>query len=281
MIKSGAMDAFGPRERLMATMDDAITGAQKLGQQRASGQSGLFGAAPVIQHAHELREAEPWLEHDRLAGEYATLGFYVSGHPLARYADRLQELRAIDLASIDESKSGAEIAAAGIIVSIRPMRSRKGQRWAIFTLQDMSGIMEALAFPETFARSEQILKSGAMLLVRGRVQIEDAGTRIITSDIKLIDDVAEAPPSLMRVALDMSAVENQLLDRLEEIFRGRPGGCSVAFDLVAADGTTITLDSKQHVRADRTLIESVRGLCGPDSVLLVREAPPQERAAWR
>jgi DNA polymerase-3 subunit alpha len=275
LIKSGAMDSLGPRERLTATMDEAISTAQRLGHQRAVGQSGLFGsaAAPAMHTSHELRDADAWPEHERLAGEYATLGFYVSGHPLERYADRLRELHVIELAAIDETKADEDVAIAGIVVAVRPMRSKKGARWAIFTLQDMSGLAEVLAFPESFARMEGTLKSGAMLVVRGRVNVEDAGTRVVAADAKAIEDVAEAPPSLVRVRLDLGTVNEELLDRLKDIFRTKPGACGVAFDILSVDGTlAATLDSRQHIRPDRALVESVRDLCGPDSVELVRDA---------
>ncbi len=274
LIKSGAMDSIGPRERLIATLDEAIVSAQKLGYQRAVGQSGLFGgaAAPVMHASHELRDAEPWPEHERLAGEYATLGFYVSGHPLERYADRLRELRVLELGAIDENNAGEDVAIAGIVVAVRPMRSKKGARWAIFTLQDMSGVLEVLAFPESFARMEGTLKSGAMLVVRGRVNVEDAGTRIVAADARAIEDIAEAPPSLVRVRLDLGSVNEELLDRLKDVFRTKPGGCGVAFDFFSVDGTlAATLDSKQYIRPDQALVQSVRDLCGPDSVELIRD----------
>ncbi len=271
LVKSGAMDSFGPREQLIATLDEAIGTAQKLGHSRSVGQSGLFGgAAQTSRTHHALREAEPWPEHDRLAGEYATLGFYVSGHPLARYADRLRDLRTTEISAIDESKGGSDIAVAGIVVSIRAMRSRKGARWAIFTLQDMGGLIETLAFPESFARMEPVLKTGAMLFVRGRVTVEDAGIRVVASDAKPIEDVAEAPPSLIRVRMNMAAVHGELLDQLKEMLSAQPGGCNVVFDLQSPDGTVVTLESKQHVRADRALISNVRELCGSDSVEIVR-----------
>jgi len=63
-------------------------------------------------------------------------------------------------------------------VGVRPMQSKKGARWAIFTLQDMTGVQELLAFPESFAKHKQILKPGAPLLLKVRVQIEEAGTRL-------------------------------------------------------------------------------------------------------
>ena len=138
-----------------------------------------------------MPEADDWSEEQRLAGEYSVLGFYISGHPLDKYAGRLKDLNAAELASMEGRKNNEDIVVAGIIVQIRPMRSRRGARWAILTLQDRTGVIEALAFPEAFAKLEPILKANTPLLVKGRVAVEDVGTRLIVSDARLLDQVAD------------------------------------------------------------------------------------------
>ncbi|HEV3219367.1 MAG TPA: DNA polymerase III subunit alpha [Candidatus Acidoferrales bacterium] len=280
LIRSGAMDTLGAREQLLATMDDAITSAQKMGHHRSVGQSGLFGGSvPAPGFQRELREADPWAEHDRLAGEYATLGFYVSGHPLSKYADRLRELRAVDLGTMEGRRAGEEIAVAGIVVAIRQMRSRRGARWAILSLQDETGMVEVLVFPESFAKLEAVLKSGAMLFIRGRVNVEDAGTRLAASDAKLIEDVAEPPVALIRLRLGRESVNDELLDSLNEILAERPGVCAVEFELFSTDGDSVHMQSGKHVRADRELIDELRELCGAESVEVVREGARAAGAA--
>ena len=174
------MDSLGPREGMLASVDEAMNGIQRAARAKESGQHGLFfgGAAAEPEVHFELREAAPWSEEERLASEYAMLGFYVSGHPLEKYASRLKDIGALSLDEIEGQRNGKEITVAGLIVGTRPMRSSKGERWAIFTLQDMTGVLELLAFPESFARLENILKPGTPLLLKARVQIEEAGTRL-------------------------------------------------------------------------------------------------------
>jgi DNA polymerase-3 subunit alpha len=224
-----------------------------------------------------LHDAYPWAEHDRLAGEYATLGYYVSGHPLSKYADRLRELRAVSLGTMEGRRAGEEIAVAGIVVATRQMRSRRGARWAILSLQDETGMVEVLVFPEAFSKLEPVLKSGAMLFMRGRVNVEEAGTRLAASDARLIEDVAEPPISLIRVRLAREAVNDELLDSINEILAERAGVCPVEFELASADGDSVRIQSSKNVRADRELVEELRELCGPGAVEVVRESA---RAAW-
>jgi len=271
LIKSGAVDSLGARESMLASVDDAINALQRATRAKESGQHGLFGtAAAPAPVAFEMREAEPWSEEERLASEYAMLGFYVSGHPLAKYASRLQELKTISLGEIEGQRNGKEVAVGALIVGIRPMRSRKGARWAIYTLQDMTGVQEMLAFPESFAKLENILKPGTPLLLKARVQIEEAGTRLSLQEARRLEDIVErkAVPEF-RVRLETESLSESTLDRLEELFAGSPGPSPVLFELHSPDGSMAVLQAQERVTVNAELIESVRQICGTQAIELV------------
>jgi DNA polymerase-3 subunit alpha len=271
LIKSGAMDSIGARRaQVFAVIDRAMERAQRHQRERTSGQHGLFGgnAASAAPPDEPLPDLEEWPEHELLAAEFATVGFYISGHPLSKYAARLSELGAIDLTGVEGRKNGAEITVAGIVVATRGMRSRKGERWGIFTLQDMTGVLEVLAFPESFARLEAVFKSNVPLLLKGRVNVEEAGTRLAVMDARRLEDVAQRPPSHMRVRVDMTAVDPGILDELKQLFVSKPGSCSVAFDLISSEGEVATLRADQRIRADQDLIDQVCRLCGENAVQL-------------
>jgi DNA polymerase-3 subunit alpha len=278
LVKSGALDCLGAsRGRLFAAIDQAIMRGQKNSQAKAVGQGGLFLAGSssahsqaVTWHESSLPEAEDWTEEQLLTGEYSTLGFYISGHPMDKYAGRLKDLNAIELSTMEARRNGEEIVVAGIIVQSRPMRSRRGTRWAILTLQDRTGVIEALVFPEAFQKLETILKANTPLLAKGRVAVEDVGTRLIVSDARLLDQLTDRAPSLLRVRVDLGSVDAGALDRLQELFTKRPGRCRVAFELVKSDGTEATLEAGSAVMADRDLLEQVRAICGTDSVAVVQ-----------
>ncbi len=275
LIRAGAVDGLGAhRAQMMSVIDRAMDRSQKLQRARESGQHGLFGgggsAQAVAPPPEVLPDVDEWPEHETLAAEYATLGFYISGHPLDKYAGRLQELKATELSSMEGRRNNEDIVVAGIIVQARPMRSRRGARWSILTLQDRTGVIEALVFPEAFQKLEPILKSATPLLVKGRVAVEDVGTRLIVSDARLLDQVVDRPPSLLRVRVDLSAVDNGALNRLQTLFSSHPGRCRVAFELVKDDGSEATLEASSSVKADQHLVERVREICGANSVALVQ-----------
>jgi DNA polymerase-3 subunit alpha len=277
LVKAGALDCTGgSRGRLFAAIDQAISRGQKKHQEKTVGQGGLFLAGTNTSHDSqpwqetELPEADDWSEEQQLAGEYSVLGFYISGHPLDKYAGRLKDLNASELATMESRKNNEDLVVAGIIVQIRPMRSRRGARWEILTLQDRTGVIEALVFPEAFGKLEGILKSNTPLLVKGRVAVEDVGTRLIVADARLLDQLADRPPSLLRVRMDLSTVNTGAIDQLQKLFSSRPGRCKVSFELIKDDGSAATLDAGSAVLADRELVERVREICGTDSVALVQ-----------
>jgi DNA polymerase-3 subunit alpha len=275
LIKSGAMDSLGSRRsQMFAVIDRSMEKAQRRQREKTSGQHGLFGGASAAPEPAEepLPDLEEWPEHETLAAEFATVGFYISGHPLSKFGSKLAELGALDLAAVEGRRNGEEITVAGIVVAMRSMRSRKGERWGILTLQDMTGVLEILAFPESFARLEAVFKSNAPLILKGRVNVEEAGTRLAVMDARKLEDMGQRPPSVMRVRVNLETVDAGVLDELKELFANKPGSCSVAFDLVSPEGAVATLRADQRVRADQELVREVCRLCGDNAVQLEARA---------
>src|SRR5260370_37711132 len=169
---------------------------------------------------------------------------------------------------MEGSLNGEDVVNGALVSSIRPMRSRKGDRWAILNLQDMTGQLEALVFPEAFARLEAVLKSEAPLLLRGRVNVEDAGTRVAIQEAKQLDDVAGAPGTTarMRVRIDLSAMDEMALEQIKTVLEGSPGPCPIAFDIFDACGVMATLASNQRVRIDERLVSRLQEMPGVGSV---------------
>ncbi len=273
LIKAGALDCFGaPRARLFAAIEGALGYGQRIDHQRTVGQHGLFlggGHAVAVEAAHDnLPEADDWTEDQQLAGEYSVLGFYVSGHPLDKFAGRLKDLGVTELGALEGLRNEENVMIAGIIVQSRPMRSKKGARWAIYTLQDRTGVVDVLAFPESFAKLENTLKAGRALLVKGRIVVEEVGTRVVVTDARALEDMTQAPANILRVRVDLGAVGIEIVDRLQELFSKRPGRCRVEFELVNRAGETARFEADNRVQADGQLAEAVREICGPDAVTL-------------
>jgi len=175
----------------------------------------------------------------------------------------------VSLGEVEGQRNGKEITVAALIVGTRPMRSRKGARWAIFTLQDMTGGGELLVFPESFSRFETILKPGTPLLLKARVQIEEAGTRLSLQEARRLEDLADRPASGLRIRMNLEELSDALLDQLEEIFTAHPGSNAVAFELVMPEGAVATVQIPRGVRMCKEILLRIRETCGDQSIDLV------------
>jgi len=274
LVKAGALDSLGARRaQLYSVIDRAMERGQRIQRESASTQHGLFvsgsGASAHQPFQPELPDVEEWPEYELLANEFATLGFYISGHPLDKYSARLKELKAVELAAMEGRRNGEDVAIGALVSSIRPMRSRKGDRWAILSLQDMTGQLEALVFPEAFARLETLLKSDVPLLLRGRVSVEDAGTRLAIQEAQLLDGAPEAT-ARMRVRIDLSAMDEYTIDQIKTVLAASPGPCPIAFDIFDPEGSMATLASNQRVRIDERLVSRLQEMPGVGPVEVVR-----------
>jgi DNA polymerase-3 subunit alpha len=272
LIKSGAMDSMGARESMVASIDDAVAAIQRAARIKESGQGGFFfgGAGEPAHVEFEMRDAAPWSEEERLTSEYAMLGFYVSGHPLEKYASRLEEMKSVCLSEIEGMRNGKEITVAALIVGTRPMRSKKGARWAICTIQDMTGIQELLAFPEAFGKLENVLKPRVPLLMKVRVQVEEAGTRLSLQEARSMEGMGEkVAVAPVRIRMNLENLAGDMVDRLQDIFVSFPGRNPVVFDIVRPDGTIAKMATERRVKVSAELLSAIRDACGAQAIDMV------------
>jgi hypothetical protein len=117
-----------------------------------------------------------------------------------------------------------------------------------------------------------MLKSGVPLLLRGRVNVEDAGTRVAIQEAQPLDGIAGAPETTarMRVRIDLSAMDEMTLDQIKTVLAGSPGPCPIAFDIFDPDGSMATLSSNQRVRIDERLVSRLQEMPGVGAVEVVR-----------
>src|SRR3989441_8413410 len=155
LIKSGAMDSLGRRAQLMAVLDRAMDHAQKTQRDAECGQHGLFGVFQQEEtHADEdrLPDTPDWDEHTRLAAEKEILGFFITGHPLDKYREKLEDLHALSTAELGAMKSSTgkdeSLSTAGIITNLRVLKSKRGDFYAQANLEDMAGSLDMLGFSQ-------------------------------------------------------------------------------------------------------------------------------------
>ena len=277
LIKSGAMDSMGRRAQLMTVLDKAMEQAQKVQRDAESGQHGLFG---VFQEDHpeadnhKLPNVPDWDEHTRLSAEKEILGFFISGHPLEKYKDKLQDLQALSIEEIaGMTKSTAKdetIVTAGIISNVRVLKSKKGDFYAQSTLEDMSGSIDMIVFPEAFKRIGEKVKLEVPVLVKAGVRIEEgANPKITAAEIMPLEEAKVPLPRAIRIRVTDSAGESTV-DDLHALFSERKGEAKVLFDIERQGDFMVVMEADGYnVLPDRNFIARVEQLCGRGSVRII------------
>jgi DNA polymerase-3 subunit alpha len=277
LIKAGAMDALGSRAPLMAVIDKAMERAQKTHRDAESGQHGLFGvfsdeAAPVDND--KLPNVPEWDEHQRLQGEKEMLGFFVSGHPLEKYQEKLAEFSALNTDAILAMKSSTgkdEVATGGMLTGVRVAKSKKGDLYAQCQLEDMVGAVDAVVFPEAYRRLSEKLKLDVPVLVRGGVRVEEGSNpKLLISDIKTLEEAKPKLPKSLRIRIPLETATEQTVDALHSLCRERKGEAKVLFDVERAGDFMVVMEvDGYNVLPDRYFISRVEELCGRGAVRVI------------
>ncbi len=278
LIKSGAMDSLGRRSQLMAVLDKAMERGQKAARDAESGQHGLWGVfadeAPATVN-EKLPEVPDWDEHQRLNAEKEILGFFITGHPLEKYADKLADFGALTTEDINAMKSSTgkdEIHTGGLIRNVRILRSKKGEMYAQGSLEDMHGSVELLVFPEAFRRlGPDKVKLEVPVLVRGGVRVEEgANTKLTVGDIIPLEDAKPKLPRALRVRIPLETATAATVDALHELCSTHPGEATVLFDVERQGDFMAVMEAQGYnVQPDRAFIARVEELCGRGSVRIV------------
>ncbi len=204
LIKAGAFDSVGgKRTQLLAVLDRAMEMGQRHQREASSGQHGLFmgGADAPPPPPFELPSVPDWSEAERLAAEKEVLGFYVTGHPLEKYSQRLATMTKHDTSSIEELEHDSPVTLAGILRGLRVKPSKKGDLWASAQLEDLRGAVELLVFPKAYQAMQSILKPDAALLIRGTGAAggESKARGVSVTDARPLDAAVSGAKTQLRI----------------------------------------------------------------------------------
>jgi DNA polymerase-3 subunit alpha len=275
LIKAGAFDDLADgtipsrRARLFAAVDKAIEHGSRHQRNRDEGMVSFFDLAQDDEPAAAipLPNVPPWNEAQQLAFEKEALGLYMSGHPLERFSDELKAFGAQRIAELTGSL--ADVWVGGIVSGLRPLKTKKGDRMAVFMLDDIAGGIEVVVFPETFGKHGSLIAADAMVVVRGKFEKDDESARLVATELMSIAAVRERTAREVAIHLSVPPHGRPTFEALAELFSRHRGDRKVSLELDVKGQLKplrVRADVAQRVRPSERLVEEVEQICGSGTV---------------
>lgn len=272
LIKSGCLDTLDThRAQLLATLNKALQQAEQALHNQIYGQHDLLGMQP---HTHKIQyvEVPPWNSEIQLQGEKETLGFYLTGHPLQRFLKELTQFISCHLAQLHPSQHQTA-RVTGIITHIRTRQTKRGDRIAIFTLDDGTSQTEVVCFTECYQKFRHLLIEDQIIVVEGEVGTDDFNNavRIIGRELYTLDQARERFAKYIQI--NLPATQTFDTQHFKQLLGQHLGGqCPVIIRYVQEHiQADITLGKKWLIKPSEALLNIIKQQLAIDDVELLYE----------
>ena len=274
LIKCGALDSFGvSRAKMFAGLDTALENAQRIRKEKSSGQMSFFdqvsidnGFAKIPKNMPDIKE---WPEPQLLSFEKDMLGFYVSGHPLARFAKQLKRFTSSSTANLHEHNDQDPVKIVGLIVKIKHTVTRaKQEKMAILKLEDLNGSVEALVFPRAFAKIGNYIQPNTIVHIRGIVDLKEETPKIIVEDLFPFEEIYKL---ITAMNINLSGIRENIFESLKTLLGEYRGNIPVylRLDTPSKSRVQLVVGENLYVSPNEKLIQDLDELLGEDRLSLV------------
>ena len=262
LIKCGAFDSTQvSRARMSGALDDAMKVGQAYQRDQASNQIDIFSVLGTpTKAAKKAGESYPavteWSQQEALAFEKEALGFYITGHPLDKYERTLKKITSGTVAALKERGQSGEFRLGGVVSALRLRNTKKGDRYGSFNLEDKTGFIEVIVWPESYKKCADLLGADDPIYVKGKMEVGEDRIQVIANEVTALADAVKNPkntiasPAAEKVDLYVreDAVSAEELVRLRDMLLDYPGRHIVYLHLrTAATGETI-IELPEQVR---------------------------------
>ncbi|MGI8458227.1 MAG: DNA polymerase III subunit alpha [Propionibacteriaceae bacterium] len=275
LIKAGAFESMGhTRRALMSVYENAVDGVLELKRNAANGQFDLFGdfgldgggdgaaSSPLTGAVPDLPD---WDKTTKLAFERDMLGLYVSDHPLQGLEHILLAERDISLGELigDDGPRDGMVTIAGMITQVQRKTTKRGDLWAVITVEDLEASVEVLLFPKAYELVSTVLATDTVVRVKGRIRAEDDSLSLMGQELTL-PDISDAPSGPVVISLPAVRCTPPVVEQLKNVLTAHPGMTEVRLRLLSSGKTTLMkVDQQLRVTPSGPLMADLKALLGP------------------
>ena len=275
LIKGGAFDSLNhPRKGLTLIYLEAIDSVMEAKRAESIGQFDLFGSgmssgASTITNVEIDIPNQEWEKALLLSYEREMLGLYVSDHPLLGVEHLLRSSTDMPISQISDESIGHEqiVTIGGLITQIQRKVSRRGDSWAIVTVEDLEGAVDVMFFANSYTQHSMNLMEDRIVVIRGRVDKREEQVKVMALDMSL-PDISLAPTGPLIISMDTVRCTPPVVDRIKEILRSHPGKREVHLKL--DDGRkslVMKIGDDLRVTASPSLSADLKAILGPDCLV--------------
>lgn len=277
LIKCGAFDSLGAaRAQLIAVADKAMEAGAGAQRERSHGQGSLLDVLEAKGGLSQQTEALPaipeWSPTQRLAAEKETLGFYITGHPLADYRDVIATVAAVVTDRLASCQDKETVTVCAIVTAVKEITTKSGDRMAFVTLEDTAGTVEAVAFPELYKANLLHLAKGTAVMVKGQVDVGEEVVKLLLAEVSPLSDVEVRKAaggrrnggSAVEITVGEANLSDAVLEQLKSLLLKFPGPTPVRLHLCVEPDAQVTIAASPDltVAANGQLRQEVETLLG-------------------
>ncbi len=250
LIKCGAFDfSKAHRSQMLMVLGELLEQSQRTQKKKGEPQLSM-----LIDHSRSPKEEYPDIdefpENQLIAFEKETIGFYISRHPLSRYEDEIKKRTDLDTSVLPKLKNGAEVKICGLVGGLKEIVTKKGDRMAFLTLEDMKGFVEVILFPEVFKAALPSLRGGDPLLVRGTLDLSEDHVKIKGIEIHSLSDLPPSPRKPLHLRIPISSLAPSQLTDLRDIIVANRGASKVLLHFVGGNNREVVVALSDQYTVD-------------------------------
>ena len=266
LVKAGAFDDLGPnRATLAAALEGVLERALRKQRDAEEGQGALFAAA-ALPEPELPNGVEPWPEPERLRYEKETLGFYLSGHPLAEYRHALAKLATHTTSAVKEGADGS-VVLGGLVARLRRTKIKSGPNagrfMGRFELEDLEGALPVAVFANLMEKCSGLMREESLILLRAQARDRAGEIELTAEEILDLREVAAPRLEAMELTLPESTSSGEIL-QLRDLLIENSGEVPIEIEvqLEADQRVRIATESRFRVNASAELEAAITALLG-------------------
>jgi DNA polymerase-3 subunit alpha len=278
---------MGKRAQLMTVLSEVMESAARIQKDRSSGQESMFGEI-LEPEPERLPDIPEWDDKIRLAMEKEALGFYITGHPLNAFSEKLKKLSVVETKDLQDLQDRQNIVLGGMVMDIKKIQTKRtGDLMAYVTIEDLYGMVEVIAFPDVYKECQEMLTSDVPVVISGTIDKTDKGMKIMANKIVSIDhaedlqnftppgrtgnfgygkktrEERDSRPERKRiVTLTVYNDKRSMLPRLDEVLSRHSGDCPVFLRIVSPENWETILKTNREVMPSPEMLSEAESLLG-------------------